>query len=296
MSSRSDSRENVYDNTASALSSGAAEVGYLAVPEWARLAGSDWLWHGFSTRVGGVSRAYLPEGRKDLAGELNLGFTAADSPENVRENRRRFVEAVTGSRETPLVAVRQVHSSVCAALRAPEIGFPPDAIPQADGIITDQPGVLLAIQTADCIPVLVADSKRRVVAGFHAGWRGTAQRIVESGIGRMREEFGCEPADLVAAIGPGIGACCYKVGEEVLAQFEANFAYAKELFRRAEGGPGALRLDLTEANRRQLLDGGLQASSITTVGGCTACQPEIFYSHRASGGHAGRMMSVIGIR
>jgi len=122
------------------------------------------------------------------------------------------------------------------------------------------------------------------------------QRIVESGIGQMREEFGCEPGDLVAAIGPGIGACCYTVGEEVLEQFTANFAYAAELFRRDKGGQGALGLDLTEANRRQLLDAGLRASSIATVGGCTACQPEIFYSHRASGGHAGRMMSVIGIR
>jgi len=300
MHSRSDSFENVYDATASGLNSAATNVAFLVVPEWARLADFNWLWHGFSTRVGGVSRVYLPEDKKDsageLSGELNLGFTAADSPENVRENRLRFVEAVTGSRETPLVAVRQVHSSVSAVLRAPEIGFPLDAIPQADAIITNQPGVLLAIQTADCIPVLVVDRKRRVAAGFHAGWRGTVQRIVESGIGQMREEFGCEPGDLVAAIGPGIGACCYTVGEEVLEQFTANFAYAAELFRRDKGGQGALRLDLTEANRRQLLDAGLRASSIATVGGCTACQPEIFYSHRASGGHAGRMMSVIGIR
>lgn len=270
-----------------------AQAGRIAVPAWAD---ENWLWHGFSTRAGGVSRAYLPQLSGD-GGELNLGFTPADLPENVRENRLRFIQMVTGGWATPLVAVRQVHSSVCAVLRAPETGFPADAIPEADGIMTGQPGVLLAIQTADCIPVLVADRKRRVVAGFHAGWRGTVQRIVENGIALMREEFGCEPEDLVAAIGPGIGSCCYTVGEDVLRQFEANFAYAPELFVRDDKGVlAALRLDLTEANRRQLLDAGLAAASVATVGGCTACHPGLFYSHRASGGHAGRMMSVIGIR
>ncbi len=97
--------------------------------------------------------------------------------------------------------------------------------------MTDEPGLLLAIQTADCIPVLVADRKRRAVAAFHAGWRGTVKRIVEIGIGRMRLAFGSRPEDLVAAIGPGIGACCYAVGEEVLSEFESQFAYARALFR-----------------------------------------------------------------
>ncbi len=97
--------------------------------------------------------------------------------------------------------------------------------------MTDEPGLLLAIQTADCIPVLVADRRRRAVAAFHAGWRGTVKRIVETGVGRMRLAFGSRPEDLVAAIGPGIGACCYAVGEEVLSEFESQFSYARELFR-----------------------------------------------------------------
>ena len=184
--------------------------------------------------------------------------------------------------------------------------------------MTDEPGLLLAIQTADCIPVLVADRKRRAVAAFHAGWRGTVKRIVESGIGRMRLAFGSRPEDLVAAIGPGIGPCCYAVGEEVLSEFESQFAYARELFRevfysdpvrkkypmlfltqRAPGhspiGP-SLHVDLIEANRRQLLAAGLKPASIQVVGGCTQCHTELFFSHRASRGHAGRMMAVIGIR
>jgi hypothetical protein len=184
--------------------------------------------------------------------------------------------------------------------------------------MTNVPGLLLAVQTADCIPVLVADPKRRVVAAFHAGWRGTVKRIVESGVGRMRLEYGSRPQDLIAAIGPGIGACCYAVGEEVLSEFESQFSYADHLFRevystdpvrtkypmlfltqRAPGhspiGP-SLHLDLVEANRRQLLAAGLKPRSIQSVGGCTNCQPELFFSHRASKGHAGRMLSVIGIR
>jgi polyphenol oxidase len=164
----------------------------------------------------------------------------------------------------------------------------------------------------------VADRKRRVVAAFHAGWRGTVQRIVEAGVGRMRFEFGCQPEDMVAAIGPGIGPCCFAVGEEVLSSFESQFTYARELFcdvydsdaiRKkypmlflTQCAPGhspigpSLHLNLAEANRRQLLAAGLNPRSIQMVGGCTSCQRELFFSHRGSQGHAGRMMSVIGIR
>ena len=264
--------------------------------------GIDWLWHGFSTRAGGVSQVYLPDGAdvEGGFGELNLGFTTADSAENVRENRLRYVAAVTGSRSTPLVAVRQVHSNRSVVLHAPWMGFGPDAVPEVDGIITDQPGLLLAIQTADCVPVLVVDRVRRIVAGFHAGWRGTVERIVELGVATMRADFGSEPGDLAAAIGPGIGSCCYTVGDEVLERFTKNFSYAPELFSQKAVGHDelvdGLRVDLIEANRRQLLAAGLDADSISVVDGCTGCHPELFYSHRTSGGHAGRMMSVIGIR
>jgi YfiH family protein len=304
-------------------------VEWLPVPGWEKYgtAKSGWLWHGFSTRRGGASRAYCCE---DAPGELNLGFTADDSWETVVQNRRLLAEAVTGTPSTPLVALRQFHSNLVVRVSAkdarrdpsPNPGVPGDrSLSQgckADGLMTDEPGILLAIQTADCIPVVVADRKRRAVAAFHAGWRGTVKRIVELGIGRMRFEFGSQPEDLIAAIGPGVGACCYAVGEEVLSSFESQFAYARGLFRevydsdpvrtkypmlfltqRAPGhspiGP-ALHLDLVEANRRQLIDAGLKPSAVKTVGGCTSCQPELFFSHRASHGHAGRMFGVIGIR
>ena len=280
-------------------------VHWLAAPGWQQF---PWLWHGFSTRLGGVSRAYCAD---DAPGELNLGFTAADSREVVARNRQLLAEAVTGDPATPLRTLHQVHSTL---IRTGDV--PPGC--KGDGLMTDEPGVLLGVQTADCIPVLVADRKRRAVAAFHAGWRGTVERIVEAGIGRMRLEFGSRPEDLVAAIGPGIGRCCYAVGEEVLSSFESQFAYSMELFRevydadvvrakypmlfltqRAPGhsniGP-SLHLDLVEANRRQLVAAGLKPKAIKLVGGCTCCQPELFFSHRNSQGHAGRMLNVIGIR
>jgi YfiH family protein len=284
--------------------------------EWLPVAGWEkfgWLWHGFSTRRGGLSRAYCAD---DAPGELNLGFTAADSRETVVRNRRLLTEAITGDPATPLVTLRQIHSKVVVLAGVTDTQHEHPC--KADGLMTDEPGLLLAIQTADCIPVLVADRKRRAVAAFHAGWRGTVKRIVESGVGRMRLQFGSRPEDLIAAIGPGIGPCCYAVGEDALSEFESQFAYARELFREVydadpvrakypmlfmtQRAPGHspigsnLHLNLIEANRRQLLAAGLKPRAIQTVGGCTSCQRELFFSHRASQGHAGRMMSVIGIR
>lgn len=272
-----------------------------------------WLWHGFSTRRRGVSRAYSAD---DAPGELNLGFTETDHREAVESNRHLLTEAITGMPKIPIIPLRQFHSNLVVVADDPDLQR--ERPRKADGIISALPGVLVAIQTADCIPVLVADRRQRIVAAFHAGWRGTVKRIVELGIGRMRLQFGCRPEDLVAAIGPGAAQCCYSVGEELLSEFESQFSYARQLFRevydsdpvrtkypmlfltqRAPGhspiGP-QLHLDLIEANRRQLLDAGVKSSAISTTGGCTNCHTDLFFSHRASQGHAGRMMSVIGVR
>lgn len=198
-------------------------VQWLPVPGW----NLPWLWSGFSTRKGGLSRAYCGE---EAIGELNLGFTPADERQAVEGNRRLLAEALTGDQATPLAVVRQFHSNLIVRADREDVGR--ERPRKADGAITDEPGFLLAVQVADCIPVLVADRKRRVVGAFHAGWRGTVKRIVEMGVGRMRLEFGCRPQDLIAAIGPGIGPCCYAVGEEVTSEFDSQFAYADELFAR----------------------------------------------------------------
>jgi hypothetical protein len=292
-------------------------VGWLPVPGW----DFTWLWSGFSTRLGGVSSAYRtrpdPPTRENAnPGELNLGFTADDDRAAVTRNRQLLAQAVTGEPATPLVPVRQFHSNLLVVATDADASW--ERPRKADGILTAQPGILLAVQTADCVPVLIADRKRRVVGAFHAGWRGTVKRIVETGVGRMRLDFGSRPQDLIAAIGPGNGPCCYAVGEEVRAEFESQFKYAHELFHEVEdsdevhlrypmlflnqrapghGPPGTrLHVDLIEANRRQLLSCGIPSKSIRVIGGCTQCHPALFFSHRGSGGRTGRMMAVIGIR
>lgn len=272
-------------------------------------AGSPWLVHGFSTRAGGVSTCY---GGKSL----NLGQTAHDTHDNVERNRVLFEREVGAVNQDgivwPLAQVKQIHSAIVR-----RVDRETDDVPAGDGLITNTPGLLLAIKTADCVPVLVADMKRRAVGAFHAGWRGTVARIVEKGVGEMRRQFGSEPSDLRAAIGPCIRACCYRVGEEVRTEFESQFAYAAELFeevfdskalpgkypllflnQRAPGhgdtGP-EIHLDLVAANRRQLQDAGVAPASIEVIAGCTACDTKRFFSHRAEFGKTGRMMAVIGI-
>ncbi len=286
----------------------------VRTPAWSK---TGWLVHGFSTRVGGKTTVYRPQEKHP--GDLNLSFTDSDDCQIVAANRGLFLKAAAGTKGIlGMVTLRQIHSSLIHRVGLSDVrANDQPAVLKGDGLMTDRPGVLLGIQTADCIPVLVADRKNRAVAAFHAGWRGTLARIVENGVGRMRLEFGSHPENLVAAIGPGIGQCCYSVGEEVRDQFESQFTYAAELFSevydsdvvrekypmlfltaRAPGhsqiGP-AMHLDLAEANRRQLLAAGLKKSAIAMTGQCTGCHPELFFSHRMERGFTGRLMSVIGV-
>lgn len=303
-------------------SSTSAGLNILRVPQLSAL---PWLVHGFSTRTGGFSRAYAK-------GDLNLGFTKDDAKIAVQRNRAAFLKEVgvfdAGSAKPrprngpdgqsvksemwPLITVRQIHSDLIHCI---------DSIPSepltGDGLITATPGLLLAIQTADCIPVILVDTKRRAVGVFHAGWRGTVQRIVEKGVGEMHRRFGTRPRDIKAAIGPGIRSCCYKVGEEVRTKFESQFGYAASLFHevkdsdpvrekypllfltaRAPGHsdlPVSIFLDLVEANRRQLLATGVLAKNIAASPLCTNCNPDVLFSYRAEKGKTGRMMGVAGI-
>ena len=292
--------------------------GVVRVTAWEKF---PWLKAGFSTRQGGGSMLYS-EGD---VGEQNLGWTAEDIAATVAENRRRFVRAVAGKGAPELVTVRQFHSGMARLVErgAGRLSTTEGkAVLRGDGLMTRERGMLLGVQTADCVPVLIADTRTRVVAAFHAGWRGTLARIVERGVGTMRVEFGSRPKDLVAAIGPSIGPCCFAVGEEVRSEFESQFAYVAKLFSevydsdpvrekypmlfltaRAPGhsdiGP-QIHLDLWEANRRQLLDAGLREKAISVVGECTACARlkngrRKYFSHRAEHGYTGRMLSVIGV-
>ncbi|MBV8052089.1 MAG: peptidoglycan editing factor PgeF [Acidobacteriaceae bacterium] len=264
-----------------------------------------WLVHGYSARTGGVSKVYGGQA-------LNLGFTKDDSRPAVESNRRIFLGQL-GITATPLITLRQIHSDLIHHVNAV-----PEHHLTGDGLITSTPRILLAIQTADCLPLILVDTTQRAVGVFHAGWRGTLKRIAQKGVGEMRRLFGTKPENIKAAIGPGIHSCCYEVGIEVREQFESQFAYAADLFRevkesdsvrekypllfltaRAPGHselPTRIFLDLVEANRRQLMDAGVSAKNIIASELCTACRPDLLFSYRAEKGLTGRMMGVVGIR
>jgi YfiH family protein len=278
------------------------------------LGSAPWLIHGFSTRPGGVSRIY---GRRTL----NLGFTQQDSRAAVEQNRTHFLRrlgAITKGRPWPLVTLRQIHSDLIHCVSELPKSTAPRSALAGDGLITQSPGILLAILTADCLPVILLDARRRAIGVFHAGWRGTVKRIVEKGVGEMRRWFGTSPGDLRAAIGPGVHGCCYNVGPEVRTQFESQFEYGNKLFREVEESdpvrekypllfltarapghselPKKIFLDLVEANRHQLLAAGVAARHIGTSPFCTACRTDLLFSYRAEKGVTGRMMAVAGIR
>jgi polyphenol oxidase len=301
----------------------APKQGKLKIPRATHLSKFPWLVHGFSTRTSGFSRLYGGHA-------LNLGFTPDDSKAAVERNRAAFLRELgatgsehgskprktpsrAGSKSWPLVTIRQIHSDVIHFVDSPTASQL-----VGDGLVTGTPGLLVGIQTADCLPLILVDPKRRAVGVFHAGWRGTVKRIAEKGVGEMVRWFGSRPGDLKAAIGPGIQSCCYEVGEEVREKFESQFAYAAKLFREVEESdpvrekypmlfltarapghsllPKKIFLDLVEANRQQLLAAGVPAKSIEASPLCTSCHTDLLFSYRAEKGKTGRMMAVAGIR
>jgi purine-nucleoside/S-methyl-5'-thioadenosine phosphorylase / adenosine deaminase len=175
-----------------------------------------------------------------------------------------------------LATLKQIHSADCVSAegRAGMLGH-------GDALLENSPGSVVAVKTADCIPILLADPGRRAVAAVHAGWRGTAAGIAKHAVEAMRGRFGTVPGDIEAAIGPGIGECCYEVGPEVAARF---------------GGQGRAHLDLPGINSRQLIEAGVTPQRIYASNLCTMCHPEDFHSFRRDKESAGRLYSFIGLR
>lgn len=295
-------------------------AGGLRILQAPALARFDWLIHGFSTRPGGVSKLKtLSDGREETESVLNLSFTDWDKRESVFENRAKFF-AVIGAGKMRPVMLRQIHSDIVHRVDAvaPENAERAEA-PQGDALITRECGVLLVVQTADCIPILLADARHRAVAAVHAGWRGTLRRIAEKTLGRMKMEFGTRPEDVIAALGPGIGQCCYEVGPEVAKEFQAQFPNARDWFEGPfdalasdendrnwlpwltmmppghQPPPPRVRLDLIAANRAILTGAGVAPGNIYSSGLCTACRSDLLFSFRRER-TTGRMMAVIGIR
>lgn len=192
-----------------------------------------------------------------------------------------------GTRHAPLsqdemASLRQIHSATTL------VGNGTGCLGEGDALITNRPGLTLSVRTADCFPVLLADIHHHAVAAIHAGWRGTAARIVTETLETMHREYGTMPADVFAAIGPGIGACCYKVGPEVARLFQSE----ARLFQTETAG----YIDLAKANRAQLILAGVPEARIDVLGLCTFCDAGRFYSFRRDGEKAGRMISFIAAR
>jgi len=225
---------------------------------------------------------------------MSYSLNGFQSRETVLKNRQRLVRSVSGM-ELPVAILRQLHSDRVFKASKAQLADPP----QGDGWVSAEPELLVAIQTADCLPVLLVDAQQRVVAAVHAGWRGTVQRIAAKAVHRMQTEFGSHPGNCLAVVGPAIRRCCYEVGEEVIEAFAKEFQRSAGFFsatpRSKATRSNSQCVDLAEACRSQLLDAGMVAEKIFTDGPCTACEKERFFSHRADAGRAGRMMSVIGI-
>jgi len=240
------------------------------------------LFHGFSTRACSVP------GSGEFS--LNLGYTPWDSIERVNKNRRHFLAALNLA-DSALATLRQVHSNRVHIIEDNGGEWNQS---EGDALATGIEDVALAVQIADCVPILIADPVKHAVAAVHSGWRGTLSRVLSQTILEMKNAFDSSPSDLLVAVGPGIRACCFEVGPEVAELFENNYP-AAHLSRPADGRPGKHFLDLHKALDIQLDLAGVQVESRFDLGACTRCHADEFFSYRAEGPASGRMMAVIGI-
>ncbi|MFI5253372.1 MAG: peptidoglycan editing factor PgeF [Bacteroidota bacterium] len=227
---------------------------------------------GVSTRNGGISPE--PFG-------MNLGYNVGDDSENVKENRRRYF-SILGINEHEIVYQKQVHSTTVTQVQHPGI------IDSCDAIITKTRGIFLAVSVADCLPIFIYDSTNQVLAAVHAGWRGSKEGIVSRVMDLFIQQHRSDPANLVAYIGPGAGACCYEVREDVANQFSSKYL--------TNTGKNRTRLNLKMFNQHILTSAGIPVSKIEVSHHCTICNPKLFHSYRRDGSKSGRMLAVIGMR
>jgi YfiH family protein len=244
----------------------------LRVERWQIFPG---LFHGFLGREGGVSVGALRS--------LNLSEQVGDDPKAVAANARIVQSLFPALR---LVRMQQAHGACVVHVKEPS-----SPRPVCDAVMTGVAGLGLSVLTADCVPILMIAPARRVAVAVHAGWRGTLAGIAAAAIESACATFGLRAQDLWASLGPAVGGCCYEVDAEIGGSLESRWGAMPEAWSRA-GSKG--RLDLRRANRRLLLGAGLPAEQINEVGPCTACAESDFFSHRRSGGHTGRQLSVVG--
>jgi len=234
---------------------------------------------GVFTRQGGVSRG--------LWRGLNVGYTVGDEPQAVEANHHRICQALGIPREA-ITTAQQVHGAQVARVKPGDRGA---IFSATDGLITDVAGVVLMLRFADCVPLLFFDPHRPAVGLAHAGWQGTLAGIASQMVRAMQAAFSSQPEELIAGIGPAIGSCCYRIGQELVDRVQVQFPQWPDLIRWQDGVP---YFDLRSANRRQLEAAGVRSIAVAEC--CTACHVEEFFSHRAERGRTGRFATVIGLR
>ncbi|MBK5276414.1 MAG: peptidoglycan editing factor PgeF [Desulfuromonadales bacterium] len=237
---------------------------------------------GFTTRHEGVSRAPY--------NSLNLGTGTLDQPHNVEGNRSLLARAFGITQDT-LVTVKQVHGTDILVIDEPNEDYSHFLGLEGDAVITNQSGVMIGVTVADCAPILLLDREKQIIAAVHAGWKGTAARLVSKAVAGMQSLFDCNPADVQAAIGPCIGKCCYEVDTPVRQAFTQNNVPWESCTEHI--GIDRWRLDLAAVNRELLIEAGLPASGIQLSDMCVSCQRELFFSYRRDEGETGRQMGFI---
>ena len=241
--------------------------------------------HGFSTRLGGVSPAPWDS--------LNLGISRGDSDENVRENYRRFCAAVGVAPEST-VFTQQTHSENIRLVTAADAGkglFLPRDYTEVDALITDCPGLSLVVFSADCGTILLYDPVHRAIGAVHAGWRGVAAGLAAKTALKMHDAFGTEPKDLLCALGPAIGQCCFETDADVPEALQA--ALGDEVSPYITWDAQKYHVDLKAINALWLRKSGVTQIDISTA--CTACEPELYWSHRKMGNARGSQVAMISL-
>ena len=246
--------------------------------------------HGFSTRLGGVSEGCYAS--------LNLSFTRGDEEACVQENFRRIAKAIGVSCED-MVLSRQTHTTNVRKVTETDRGsgiLHPAAYTDVDGLITDIPGICLVTSFADCVPLYFVDPVRKAIGLTHSGWRGTVGKIGKITVEKMQKEFGSDPKNIVAAVGPSICQDCYEVSEEVIERIRENFepSLGEKFFYRKQNGH--YQLDLWKMNEEIFLEAGILPEHIAVTNACTHCNPKIFYSHRAMGEQRGNLCAFLALK
>lgn len=255
---------------------------YIKFP---RFTASGAVKHLFTTRIGGVSTGKYST--------VNMSFNNGDGRENVLENYRRLCKAESID-VNDLVLSRQTHTNnvKCVTEADRGTGIFKDPFCDIDGLITDRPGVALVTHYADCTPLLFCDPVKRVIATSHSGWRGTVKEIGRVTVEKMIKEYNCKPENIIAAIGPCIGKCCYEVDEPVYSEFKKiPYLDIKQIFFPKKDGK--YMLDMVEANRQILVNSGIKPDNIDLSDICTCCNKNELHSHRATGGERGTLAAII---